>query len=57
MYLLGAPVIAYRFNIFFFTTIIANITLYLAICLLFKSNNVIFTLKTINPNYNKEKVT
>ena len=34
----------------------ANITHYLAICPSPASDNIIFTLKTINPNYNKEKV-
>ena len=34
----------------------ANITYYLAICLSLISNNILFTLKTINPNYDKEKV-
>ena len=35
---------------------IANITRYLAICPPPMSNNVIFVLKTINPNHDEEKV-
>ena len=34
----------------------ANITRYLVICLPPASNNIILTLKTINPNCDKEKV-